>query len=249
MGFNQISRTTFWLLRNLLRLRYKVQFKNTELLKMDKPRLYLPNHQALIDPIVLVSFVFPYDQLVPVLTSKYYDSFVANWFFKRWGAVRVSDLEKGSRNINVLDDILSGARQANTNNKSVVVYPSGQITRQARERIFNKKAAHALIGHLPSTTAIIGVKITGLWGSMWSAAKNGKSPNFSLAFLKGLLYVFLNLILFVPRRKITIEFVEISSQARKEARKGRKEFNAYLESLYNNTGDYKYHKVKYLFYS
>ncbi|MDO4714080.1 MAG: hypothetical protein Q4B28_05600 [bacterium] len=52
------------------------------------------------------------------------------------------------------------------------------------------------------------VKIRGLWGSIWSKARNGQSPNFFLTLAKTLWYGLANGIFFAPRRKISIEFSE-----------------------------------------
>ena len=74
---------------------------------------------------------------VPVVTSSYYDLPVLKQFFKNWGAVRVSDLEKGSRNLNVLKDITDSAIEAFKSGKSLVIYPAGQIAGQGFEKILN----------------------------------------------------------------------------------------------------------------
>jgi long-chain-fatty-acid--[acyl-carrier-protein] ligase len=49
---------------------------------------------------------------------------------------------------------------------------------------------------------IIGVRVDGLWGSMWSRAYTGKTPPFFKLLLKGIGYYFINLFfLFCARRR------------------------------------------------
>jgi len=39
-------------IRLLLRLRYRIVVKGSEILQNNSPVLFLPNHQALIDPVI-----------------------------------------------------------------------------------------------------------------------------------------------------------------------------------------------------
>ena len=232
-----LTKLVTFIVRNIIRLRYRVTLSGTEVLKTDNAILFLPNHQALIDPIILISNIYGFKTVLPAISSKYYDFFLFKPFFENWGAIRVSDLEKGNRDINVLKDISRATLKGLRRGKNMVLYPSGQIANQGYERIANKKSAHVLVSRLPEKTLVIGVRIHGLWGSMWSKAKTGKSPDFFLQLLKGVFYIIVNLIFFLPKRKLEIEFVDITIPARKIALNGRKEFNLYLEQFYNEKGE------------
>jgi len=82
-----------------------------------------------------------------------------------------------------------------------------------------------------------GVRIIGLWGSMWSKAKTGKTPNFFVQLLKGIFYIFANLIFFLPRRKVSIEIEDLTLQAHANAPLGIKPFNSFLEDYFNFHGE------------
>ena len=164
-------------------------------------------------------------------------------------AVPVSDISLSNRDANTLHHIAHNVSSALSNGTNVLLYPSGQIAGQGYEKIFNKQSAWAVACELPQNTRIIGVRINGLWGSMWSRAWIGKSPNFALTALKAIGYVFANLIFFVPKRNITIEFCDITNEALQMAAKGKNDFNQLLESFYNANGEESVLFLKHFFYA
>lgn len=95
----------------------------------------------------------------------------------------------------------------------------------------------------------MGMRIRGLWGSMWSRAKTGRSPEFLRGtYLKGVFYVLANLLFFVPRRDVTITFEDITDDAVRYAAEGRQPFNRFLESFYNAPGEEQPLFLKHFFY-
>lgn len=235
--------------KHLVSLRYKVTIKGVEILKNSSPALILPNHQALIDPIILMSHIYRDTKAIPVISSTYYDMPLLKSFFSRLGAVRVSDLEAGSRNINVLKDISRSVLKGLSRGNSIVLYPSGQLANQGYEKIFNKKSAQDIVSKIPRDVKVIGVRINGLWGSMWSKAKTGKTPNFFIQVLKAIFYILANLIFFLPRRTVTIEIEDLTQIAITEAQLGRQPFNSFLEDYYNLHGEEDLTFLKYFFYT
>ncbi len=244
-----IARLIFLFGRIILSVRYKVRLERIEDIDHKRPVLFLPNHQAVVDPMILVSFLYPHKNIVPMITSTYYDLPIAKLFFKNWGAVRISDLEKGSRNTNVLNEITESAIKAFKYQKSIVIYPSGQITSQGFEKIQNKKGAFEIVRNLPSNVQVVGVRISGLWGSQWSKAWNGQSPNFGVNILKGLFYTLANILFFMPKRKVSLYFEDISDEALKFSSGDKQRFNLFLENFYNAKGEEPVSFLKHYFYS
>ncbi len=243
-----LSKILAFKIRLLLRLRYRISISGSEVIQNHSPVLFLPNHQALIDPIILFSQIYRFSTATPVISEKYYDIPVVKWYFKRIGAVRVSDLETGNRDTQVLKSITRSVYKGFRRNKNIVIYPSGQIAGQGYEKIFNKKSAFHIVSTIPENVQIVGVRITGLWGSMWSKAKTGKSPDFSIQFLKGAFYVLANLIFFIPKRAVRIEFEDLTAIAKEKAVPGQKPFNLFLEDFYNIHGEEPTLYLKHIFY-
>lgn len=247
--FLLFSRILAFKIRVLLRLRYKVVVSGIELLQNEKTSLLLPNHQALIDPFLLLSEVFKHSSAIPVISAKYYDIPVASTYFKSMGAVRVSDLETGSRDTQVLKNITRSVYKALKRETNIVIYPSGQLSNQGYEKILNKKSAYHIVISMPETTQIIGVRIRGLWGSIFSKANTGRSPNIFKQLLKGAFFVIANFIFFVPKRKVEIEFFDITCNAIENAKAGLKQFNLFLEEFYNQKGVEPCVRLKHFFYA
>jgi len=243
-----LSKILAFKIRLLLRLRYRILVKGSGILKNNSPVLFLPNHQALIDPVILLSQIFRFSAAAPVVLDKYYNMPILKWYFKRVGAVSVSDLEKGSRDTQVLESITRSVSDAFRNNRNILIYPSGQIAGQGYEKIFNKKSAYSIVGEIPENVQIAGVRITGLWGSMFSKASTGQSPDFAIQLLKGIFFVLANLIFFVPRRNVSIEFEDLTIVAKEKVKQGQKLFNEFLEEFYNQHGEEQALFLKHIFY-
>ncbi len=244
-----IAKLIFLFGRIVLSIRYKVSLEGIRDIDKNKPILFLPNHQAVVDPMILVSFLYPHKNVVPMITSSYYDLPILNLFFKNWGAVRISDLEKGSRNTNVLNQITESAIEAFKHKKSIIIYPSGQIASQGLEKIQNKKGAFEIVKKLPDDVQVVGVRISGLWGSQWSKAWNGQSPNFGLNLIKGIFYTLCNILFFVPRRKVSLNFEDITANSIEASTKDKQTFNRFLEDFYNASGEEPVSFLKHYFFS
>ncbi len=232
----------------VLARRYRVGIKGLEILDSPGAKLFLPNHQSLIDPQLIAVISTIYCDFVPVVSENFFRIPVIRYFLKKWNAVAVSDLEGGNRDPAVLKNIYSKVMHALQNGKSVIIYPSGQIARTPIEKIYNKQSAHVVVSNLPEEVRVIGVRISGLWGSMWSAARTGQQPNFVLTYLKSILYLFANFIFFLPKRPVTFEYVDITEKAKIKAMSERSVFNAYLENFYNLNGPEKATYIRHLFY-
>ncbi|HEY5511209.1 MAG TPA: lysophospholipid acyltransferase family protein [Prolixibacteraceae bacterium] len=244
-----LSKIISFNIRILLRTRYKISIKGSEVFQDNSPIFILPNHQALIDPVILLSHIYRFTTVTPVMSEKYFDLPVVKSFFRKLGAVRVSDLEKGNRDTQVLKVITRSVIKGFNRGKNIVLYPSGQIAGQGYEKIFNKKSAHHIVAKLPEEVKVVGVRISGLWGSMFSKARTGKSPDFFVQLSKGAFYVLANLIFFLPKRTVILEFEDLTSSAKNIALEGQKPFNSFLEDFYNLHGVEDANFLKHYFYS
>lgn len=232
----------------LLTRRYNHNVKGEELLLEPGAKLLLQNHQSHIDPQILGVYIGRRSGLVPVISEKFLRIPVLGSILRSLNAVAVSDLKHGNRDPHVLTKMFSQIMDALKNGHSVLIAPSGQIANGPIERIKNKQSAHALVSKLPDNTKVIGVRISGLWGSMWSVAWMGTRPKFVIALLKGVFYIIANLIFFLPKRDIEIEFVDITEEAKLQSQLDRKSFNNYLEGFYNVNGPEEVKYIKHFFY-
>jgi len=232
----------------LLTRRYKIIVKGEELLHEPGAKLLLQSHQSHIDPQLLGVYIARRNGLVPVISEKFLRIPILGSILRSFNAVAVSDLKHGNRDPHVLTKMFSQIMDALKKGKSVLIAPSGQIAHTPVELIKNKQSAHALVSNLPENAKVIGVRVNGLWGSMWSVAWMGKRPKFLPTFLKAIFYINANLIFFLPKREVRFEFVDITETAKLQSQSDRKTFNTYLEEFYNVYGSEKVSYIKHFFF-
>lgn len=233
----------------ILLMRYRLTIKGLEYIKSPGAKLILQSHPSHIDPQLLAVFIDQHCDFVPVISEKFLRIPVFGSILRAWDAVAVSDLKHGNRDPDVLKKIFSKVMEALERGKSVLISPSGQIAEGPLEKIKNKQSAHVLVGNLPENVKVIGVRISGLWGSMWSTAWMGERPDFLYSFMKGVFYLFANFFFFLPKRPITFEFVDITEEVLEQAKSDRRTFNKYLEDFYNVNGPEEVTYIKYFFYA
>jgi len=237
-----------FLYRNLLSLRYNVKLIGIDNIEHNKPTLFLPNHQAIVDPQILFSHLIKHFEVVPIVTETYFKIPIIKTVLKKINAVPVSDLSKpGNRNVDVLENIKKNVNKTFSENKCILLYPSGQITKNGKEEIINKKSAWEIVQNLDTNVQIVIVIISGLWGSMWSSYKTQKTPKFFSTFIKGIIIVLINFVFFSPKRNVTIEFLNITNIAVELSKKNKKDFNTFLETKYNNIANCEPICCKYFF--
>lgn len=237
-----------YIYRTILSLRYRVKLSGIELLNSKNPKLFLPNHQAIVDPQIIFTQLYIYTPIIPIVTETYFKIPLVKNILNLIKAVPVSDLTSGNRDTKVLQTIKDSVLIALKNNQSVLLYPSGQITDNGFEKIKNKKSAFSIVSEIPENVQIIAVRISGLWGSTWSKAINGKSPKFFNAFLKGIFIIIANFIFFVPKRNVNIEFIDITNELILKSKLNKDVFNSFLEDVFNVNNSNIPLKIRHFFY-
>jgi 1-acyl-sn-glycerol-3-phosphate acyltransferase len=230
--------------KRILACRYKVHIHGAESLGSECPKLILPNHISHMDPQLMSIYTYEYTDFVPVVAAGFFKIPIIKYFLKNLNAIKVGDFKKG----NFIENVKTQLLQAMEEKKSAMIFPSGQLSTDGIERIYNKQSTHSIVNVLPDNALILGVRIKGLYGSIWSTAWNGKRPEFFSTYLISVIYFFANLIFFAPKRKVILEFVDITEEAKRAAKKDRKSFNSYLENFYNENGPEKAVFIRHLFY-
>lgn len=230
-------------------LRYSVKIINKEIISDSRSKIFLPNHQSLIEPIILISEVYRYSEISPAVTAKYFKSSFFKTMMSIVSAIPVNDVESGKRDLNVIKTVQHKFNDFIKDGKNVLLYPSGQLSNDGTEKLYNKQGAYNIVSNLPDDVLIIGVRINGFWGSMWSKYKSGKTPDFMKVLLTGGLIILLNFIFFTPRRIVSFEFVNLTEEIKKMKNTDRKTFNLFLEGFYNKELTSEVNIKKYFFFS
>lgn len=215
----------------LLWLRYRIRVRGLREVAARGTRgiLFLPNHPALIDPIIVMSVLHRVFRPRPLGDKDQVSRPGLGWLMRRIGVRPIPDLvahgPAAKAEIEaVIDDCVRGLRRG----ENLLLYPSGHLYRTRYEHLYGNSAVERILREAPDCRIVL-VRTTGLWGSAFSMAA-GSMPNLGRVLRRGALAILKNFVFFTPRRDVTLELHEPRDLPRQA---GRNELNAYLEKFYN----------------
>jgi long-chain-fatty-acid--[acyl-carrier-protein] ligase len=221
--------------RLLLGLRYRVTLAGLDSLSSHGGCLILGNHPAEIEPLVFAAFTWRRLCARAVVLKDVYRLAYTHWMFWINRAIPVPDLEVERSRSSVhelhhaLHEIIAGVCAGH----NVLFYPSGRLYRTGRETIGNASGLHLLLKRAPDMPIML-VRTRGFWGSSFSCASGGK-PDLGRALVEGVKTLARNLVLFCPRRQISIECVRAPAAMPRMA--DRVTLNRWLENWFNQPGE------------
>jgi long-chain-fatty-acid--[acyl-carrier-protein] ligase len=223
------------LCRWLLKLRYSVRTHGVEdCLKKPGPYLVLPSHPAFMDPPNVVAYLWPKFRLRPMLLETNFESPLLRPFAWLLNAIEVPELEKASIEARQqAHDAILTVQQALAAGDNVVLWPSGTLSRDGLDYLGAARTAADVLRAVPQTTVVL-VRTRGLWGSSFSWARTGRKPRLVNGIFRGAVKLLANLIVFAPRRKVTMTLEAFTAAERPEA--ARETLNPWLEAWYNADG-------------
>jgi acyl-CoA synthetase (AMP-forming)/AMP-acid ligase II/MFS family permease len=221
------------LLRAALSLRYRVTVSGLDAISTGGPLLIMPNHPALVDPLIVYSRLAGISPR-PLSDARRMGDPLGRIAARLLRAILIPDLRKdGAKARKGVEEGLREVVQALKNKDSVLFYPAGRIYRSAREHLGGNSGAAVILRDVPDLRVVL-VRTSGLWGSSFSYAGKGNSPDFPRTLLRGMATLLANGIFFAPRREVRVEFVEAFDLPRDG---NKRLLNARLEEFYNRTAE------------
>ncbi|KPK32334.1 MAG: hypothetical protein AMS24_04490 [Chlamydiae bacterium SM23_39] len=223
--------------RILLSLRYRIKVKGRKNLKKknfkkDIGTLFLPNHPALVDPIIISILFWPKFHIHPLVIEYVYRQSGINFIMRLFKALSIPNMDTSLNEIKiknaqgVVEKIIKGLKEK----KNYIIYPAGRLKHTGKEIVGGASATQNILQNCPDVNIVL-IRTTGLWGSSFSRAYTGKTPDFKSTLIRNIKHLFLNFLVFMPRRRVLIE-VELAAED--FPRSGsRLEVNRYLEKWYN----------------
>lgn len=219
------------LIRGLLWLRYRIEVTGLDELakKDDRGILFLPNHPALIDPLILVTLLTRRFSVRALASREQVDKPGIRWLAKRINVRTILDpraqgAESKHQIASMMRDVVRGLREG----EALLLYPAGRIYRQKLEDLGGNSAVEFLIRAVPNVRIVV-IRTRGLWGSSFGRA-SGRPPSVVEALRRGAMGLLKSAIVFAPRRHVQIEIREPGDFPRGH---GRHVINRYLETFYN----------------
>ncbi len=227
----------FWLVRLLVALRYRLVVKGLEKLTPDRFKrpggiLFLPNHPAEIDPVILELVLWKKFHPKPLVVEHFYYLKGFRFFIDLVKAMPLPTMEaqankwRGKKVEKLFNDVVGELKRGG----NFLIYPSGRLKRMGTELIGGASLAHNLLQACPEANVVL-VRTTGLWGSKFSRALTGSSPDFGKVLWECTKILLKNGIFFAPRRDVVVELDLPPEDFPYQA--PRLEFNKYLENWYN----------------
>lgn len=225
-----------FILRLLLSLRYKIEVKGLKDIVKAKKKgiLFFPSHPAEMDPVILIRTLWPRFHLRPLAVEHFYYQKGIRFFMELVNALPIPTMDlanpwKANRIEKLKGRIIEGLEKG----ESFMIYPSGKLRMTPDERLGAASLASDLLKRKPDANVVL-VRTTGLWGSTFSRALTGASPDFGKALWEGFKTILKNVILFTPRRKVTVELEWAPSEMPRTEEKMA--LNKWLEGWYNAYG-------------
>jgi 1-acyl-sn-glycerol-3-phosphate acyltransferase/acyl carrier protein len=235
-GGAALNRFLAWFVRSLLWFRYRVRVtglkKVTE--RGKKGILFLQNHPALIDPVIVTANLLGTFRPRPLADETQIDRFFIRWLSKR---INVLPIPKPAyigaaardRIEAALDEIIESLQRG----ENVLLSPAGRLCRNRLESLRGASAADQILQAVPDVRVVL-VRTRGLWGSSFSWAW-GHEPKVRPILGKAVKSLLAGLLFFMPRREVTVELHEPDDLPR---RAGRAELNRFIEDFYNADAPY-----------
>jgi acyl-CoA synthetase (AMP-forming)/AMP-acid ligase II/1-acyl-sn-glycerol-3-phosphate acyltransferase/acyl carrier protein len=226
-----LTRALTQLGRGLLRLRYRIRVEGLEAVaaRGEGPILFLPNHPALIDPVIVMLELFPRFAPRSLADRDQVDRFLVRRLADRFGVRPMAD--PGRYGAAAREDVAAALDACAADlgaGRNLILYPAGRIYRSCREDLGGTSALETLLGSVPDVRVVL-VRTRGLWGSRFSRAW-GRHPDMVSGMLHGLKVLLANALFFAPRRPVRIELHEPADLPRGA---DRTVLNRYLEGFYN----------------
>jgi len=217
--------------RLALWLRYRVAARGLQAIAARGTRgiLFLPNHPALIDPIIIGVTLMKTFRARFLADEDQIDRFFIRNLARLIGVIAIPEPGKGGPAVRqAVERGLARCVQALRNGDNVVIYPAGRVMRSRDENLGGNSAVRWILDQLPDVRIVL-VRDRGLWGSGFSYA-HGRVPSVAQVLRKGILALLACGVFFAPRRPVDLEFVEADEFPRST---GREALNCWLEEFYN----------------
>ena len=216
--------------RGILALRYRVRVSGVaDIRRGTQGILFLPNHPALIDPVIVITHLHGKFGIRPLALEDQIEQPVVGALADLLGTLRIPVLSQpDQQSVKDVQRSIDICVEALKQGENVLLYPAGRLMRHRFETLGGVSAAHHIISELPDIRVVL-VRTTGLWGSSFGWA-SGTPPGLMRGLTGHLRQMLASGVFFMPKRAVQVQLVEPHDVPRHV---DRSKFNAYLDAFYN----------------
>jgi acyl-CoA synthetase (AMP-forming)/AMP-acid ligase II/1-acyl-sn-glycerol-3-phosphate acyltransferase/acyl carrier protein len=223
------ARVTCGVGRLLLALRYRVRVSGLHEVTQRGAGglLLLPNHPALIDPIILLAHLYPELRPRSLADRDQINRFGIRWLARLFRVRPILDMARyGDEARRQIQQVLAECADGLRRGENVLLYPSGHLYRSRLEDLRGNSSVDSLLQAVPEARVVL-VRTRGLWGSAFSMV-TGEMPRVARVVRRAVFSLLANFVFFTPRREVRIELLEPADLPADRARR-----NAAMEQFYN----------------
>jgi long-chain-fatty-acid--[acyl-carrier-protein] ligase len=216
--------------RCALRLRYRIRIRGIEPVaaRGGGGILFLPNHPALIDPVIVISELYGRFAPASLADRDRISTPVLGWVARKFGALPMPDLARhGGDSRREVEQAVQDCASLLQRGGNLVLYPGGHLMGSKLEQLGGNSAVETILKLAPETRVVL-IRTRGLWGSRFSRAQG--RPDFMKVLVRELRDLAANFLFFSPRREVTVELAEPGDLPRDG---GRGILNRAMEAFYN----------------
>jgi acyl-CoA synthetase (AMP-forming)/AMP-acid ligase II/1-acyl-sn-glycerol-3-phosphate acyltransferase len=224
------SRIFVGLGRLLLSLRYRIRVTGLDEVtaRGTEGILFLPNHPALIDPVIVAGALHARFHPASLADRDRISGRIVGPIARAFGARPMPDPARHGEVCRAeVEQVIQACGDDLARGGNLLLYPAGHLARARYEDLGGNSAVETLLARAPRARVVM-VRTRGLWGSSFSRA-SGASPDFMAVALRRCLDVLLSLIVLCPLREVNVEFRE----AEDFPRDSREAMNRKLEEFFN----------------
>ncbi len=225
------------LVRFLISLRYRFEVIGLERLspesfKKQGGTLFLPNHPAEIDPVILEIVLWKKFKPRPLVAEHFYYLKGFRFFMDLVRALPLPTMDSFSNKwrIKKMKKLFDQVIEDLNEKGNYLIYPSGRLKVSGNELIGGASFVHDIL-QASSEVNVVLIRTTGFWGSKFSKAMTGSSPDFRKILWECALILLKNGIFFAPKRDVRIEIEAAPADFPYKA--SRLGLNKYLEKWYD----------------
>lgn len=227
-------------LHNLLRLRYDIRVQGLQRIldtPDDRPIIFLPNHPALTDPLIMLSVLHGAGLSArPVLKDWIVQNPIFNQVQQHYGGIVIPDVRNNARGADrravaegarrALDNIVAALRRG----ENVLMYPEARLQIATNSQLGMNGGLERILEAVPNARVVI-VRTEGLYGSRLSNGFTGSFPNLGVTIPTLAAGAAVSGVFGMPRHPVTLTFHDNPPDF---PRTDRNAINRYLENVYDN---------------
>jgi acyl-CoA synthetase (AMP-forming)/AMP-acid ligase II/1-acyl-sn-glycerol-3-phosphate acyltransferase/acyl carrier protein len=218
--------------RAVLRLRYSIEVFGVQDVAAKGTRgiLFLPNHPALMDPVIVMSELHRHFQPRSLADKDQVSPPGVNFLARKMGARTLPDVGKyGEACRPEVERVLGECIEDLKAGKNLLLYPGGHLMHARYEDLGGTSAVETILERVPDVRVVL-IRTRGIWGSSFSWALGGP-PHLMSVLRRGAGYLLANFLFFAPRRRVSVELREPADLPRTQ---GRAALNRFMEAFYND---------------